>query len=152
MRDEAERQTYVRWIGSHLGIENPDIPRHLGVPTVDELRELKALGITIGNHGWSHASYLVMSAGEFDTEIQRGFQWLDEYGLLSDRVFAVPDGKALPPKPISPSSAGLYLLADDRLRPGRLGDRVVNRFSVDYLATSESLDEGLSAAALEEVG
>lgn len=138
LRTEEERHEFVHTLQAELGIAELDVPPHLKTMTLKRLDELAAAGAVIGSHGWTHRPYAILDADEFMDEFERADEWIRRRFPNVAAAFAVPDGKALPPKPLSTHQFGLYLLADDRLWPGGIGRGVINRASLDWLGPEGS--------------
>ncbi|GIF65560.1 hypothetical protein Ais01nite_35950 [Asanoa ishikariensis] len=151
LRNEDDRVSFAAYTAEALCVPAPAIPSYLQPPTLDDLQSLLDLGVHIGNHGWTHASYAIMSAAEFTEQVRLAEGWLREHGLYEGDLFAVPDGKALPMRPARASDFGTVLLADDRLRPGRVGPCAHNRVSVDEVSTSNALTDQIDRARLDSI-
>lgn len=67
------------WARSTGRLCNVQLPAHARTASLEELRSAMAQpGMTIGSHGWSHASLAALSAAATDDELERTQHWLEQ--------------------------------------------------------------------------
>lgn len=129
IRDEAARDEFVTNIGRLLGQEDISVPPYLQVISEDELRVLKALGVDIQNHGWTHARIGSLSSEAHSEDIRLGREWLRDSCDVEAEYYAVPNGDGLPFWDNSPHYRAWFLLDDSRLSgeisPGVFGRKTL---------------------------
>jgi len=136
---EEDRMEWVRAVAARLEVEEPDLPDHLVTLGVDELEDLVSAGVQLGNHGWQHADPRHQDVSSVELLVERGATWLQETFGVSEGVFAVPFGKALPPRGLDLGQVRWWLLSDARLHPGFVGPGLYNR--MELLASDDQLAE-----------
>jgi peptidoglycan/xylan/chitin deacetylase (PgdA/CDA1 family) len=124
---EERRQRVVEDFAGENGIAC-SIPDHLKPLTPADISALRNQGVTIGNHGWCHPHYSVLSEKEAYEDIRLGREWLQDD---SAGCFAVPFGDCLPMSTRVLNACQVWLLSCSYLSPGFLGSRVFNRTELD---------------------
>lgn len=130
MGDEGERQAFVTEIGHLLGVHEIKVPSHLRPLSHAHITELLTLGVQIENHGWTHTRVGALSSSEYEKNIQRGRDWLQQTFRVEAGFFAVPNGDGLPAPGNSSRYKGWFLL--DAPGPcGKIGPKLYNRKTLE---------------------
>jgi peptidoglycan/xylan/chitin deacetylase (PgdA/CDA1 family) len=127
---ETERIAFVNRLAEAWGVNSLTIPAYLKTLTMSELRSLAQAGVDIQNHGWFHDCHENLSTGESVTSIEKGRRWLRENLNVDARYFAVPYGDTMP-KELTSVDCDLWLTVDHRLPPGMIGDKILNRETLE---------------------
>ena len=126
IKTEEERSSRVAGLATQWGQAPIEVPRSGATISLDDVRELLALGVDIQNHGWSHAPHASLTAAESAEEVQRGRDWLRDRLGIDAPYFAVPFGDVLPDPPAA-ALCTTWLTLDGGLPPGWVAPGVFNR-------------------------
>ncbi len=130
LHSEGAREAFILQLARSVNIDSLPVPGHLSTISLDRLRRLKALGIRIENHGWTHGNVAAMSQQELIEDIQKGADWLRDAAAVLASHYAVPFGVAMPPDTLPIAVYGLWHLADERRPTGRLDTHLINRVTL----------------------
>jgi peptidoglycan/xylan/chitin deacetylase (PgdA/CDA1 family) len=112
---EGRRQAILVELESLLGVHDIVLPRYLEIITIEELRELAAIGVDVQNHGWTHTHAAVLSPGEHADSIARGRAFVREHSGCDGEFYAPPYGNAPSGKP--PHCEACFLAKSGTHRP-----------------------------------
>jgi len=127
---EERRVDLARTIAADLLQGRPlSIPPHLATLSAERLRQLVDMGVTVGNHGWTHGHLSRLDTAECEHEIKAGATWIKEHVGVSLTHFAVPFGDFVPDWKTSPLYR-MYLLCTDVLNEGMVGPQIANRVTL----------------------
>jgi peptidoglycan/xylan/chitin deacetylase (PgdA/CDA1 family) len=128
LRSEAERERLVAHWTEWLGAD-PEIVPGARPLSLEEVHALQEAGVRIENHGWTHTDPDALDADSLAREVMECSRWLKSALGVSSRMFAAPYGDSVPDSVSCWPSEIVYLAANSRMKPGRLGDRLYNRVS-----------------------
>ncbi len=110
-----------------LGVAEVRVHEHQRPVSLDDLRRLRAAGVAIENHGWSHVEIAALDDAGFLQHVVDGREWLRRALSVAAELYAVPFGTTDVPEHLQPHVGAAYFLSDDRLPPRRLTARGWNR-------------------------
>lgn len=126
--DETREHELTRIVDS-LAVGNVVIPEHHQPITLDELRDLRDLGVRIENHGWDHIEIGRLSDDEFREHVEQGRQWLRTHLGVPADSYAVPFGNTFVPS-FQRHVSGAWFLATRDAPAARCSDRCWNRVEI----------------------
>jgi hypothetical protein len=127
---EHKAYIHVSELKDDLHAMNSAIPDHAQLLTLADLIELRDMGVTVENHGWSHVEISSLSAAEFTEHVIRGRDWLVvELSVLSID-YAVPFGLSPVPKDKRHVVPGTVFLANSTLPKTELQRACWNRSDI----------------------
>ena len=124
---EEDRHKLVQELAHALSIRDWSLPKFFQTLNEEDLLELSELGVQIGNHGWTHVSVDALSPAGALEEISKAGRWIEENFATDSGVFAVPFGTSKPTFPIGKEFCARWLLNDNTLPLGYVGDGIYNR-------------------------
>ncbi|MBS0186231.1 MAG: polysaccharide deacetylase family protein [Proteobacteria bacterium] len=124
---EEERQTFLKLFSKDFFDCHFQIPSHLDLLTIDDLRNARNLGIEIHNHGWTHRQLTEVSHIELDEEILKAKKWFQNKLYINTDFYAVPFGKDLPSDKYNFDNFRIWFLTYYQLHYGKIGPKIYNR-------------------------
>ena len=130
MIDYEPAVSVVMQLAEMLQSVSIEVKEHAHIITRDELRQLQQIGVTVGNHGWTHADISHLSPSEFCYHITEADKWIAEvlgtapfgYAVPFGRCFVLPSFRRLLARPV--------FLANGHLRSGRVKTSHWNRTEI----------------------
>jgi peptidoglycan/xylan/chitin deacetylase (PgdA/CDA1 family) len=98
--------------------------------TLTDLAELRALGVRIENHGWTHSDPGALDEDSLVRDVVDGAGWLASRVGVESRLYAGPYGDYIPESLHRWPDGITYFADSSREKPGRLADRIYNRVSL----------------------
>jgi hypothetical protein len=130
--NEEEKLKKLFLIYPDDNINNIEIPEHLSILSLNDLKKAIDLGISIHNHGWTHRQIGEVSHAELDQEILKSKQWIKKELNIDTNFYAVPFGKTLPLERYSFERFSLWFLNYNGLYCGKIGEKIYNRQSLVF--------------------
>lgn len=124
---EAALQKFVQLMAHRLKVADLAVPRPLQTASLAMLRQLRDKGVTIGNHGWSHAALGPLSVDAAREDIVAGRNWIRQKLGNDANAYAVPYGRQLPPFRSRLEAYRVWLMDFNLLTPGFVGPQIYNR-------------------------
>lgn len=128
-RSDAEIRSELTQIIDVLDVADVAVPDHHQPITLNELLELRDLGVRIENHGWDHIEIAALSESAFREHVTRGRDWLRAHLDVAADSYATPFGMTFLPQ-FAHRVAGAWFLARRDLPAGRLAERCWNRVEI----------------------
>jgi hypothetical protein len=106
------------------------VQQHAETLGLAELLALRDRGVRIENHGWAHQRIDGLTGQQLRADVGGAREWLRDTVQVESRIYAVPFGETALPSDAIADLAGLVVLADMQLAPGRVRDTVFNRLEI----------------------
>lgn len=129
-QDQRQSCALIDHLEDLLGILGKSVPEHLTCLTKGDLGELKAMGIDIQNHSWTHSDPLALGPERFETELRKGRAWLHTNLGIDARYLACAYGEYLPHPAMLQENGTVCLLLHNHVAPGHVGDNIFNRLNL----------------------
>ncbi|MBI3785903.1 MAG: polysaccharide deacetylase family protein [Deltaproteobacteria bacterium] len=110
-----------------LGAPEVRVADHQQPLLLNELCRLRAAGVAIENHGWSHVEIGALDDAALVQHVVDGREWLQRSLSVEANLYAVPFGVSDVPMHLQERVGAAYFLCDARLPPRRLSARCWNR-------------------------
>jgi len=92
LKNNDECYEYLDKLKYIFEIGKINYPNHLKIISIEELKELKDIGVNIENHSWSHISFNNLSNKEIQSEVQKAEKWILETLNHKTSYLALPFG------------------------------------------------------------
>lgn len=127
LKIQAQELAFTELLATHLRVEHGPVSDQYRVLTRDDLWDLIALGVEVGNHGWNHVDPQHLSVGEFKHQVSRNRLWIRDSLGVDSPFYAVPFGDTLPPPVYDDLLFERCFLLTESAPPLKGRDELINR-------------------------
>jgi len=129
-RSPKQSHILIDDIEKALGRDGHEVPEHLHSLTIEDLRNLQALGVDIQNHSWAYLDPAVSRPEKFAEEFHKAQSWLEETLGVTTTFLTIPYGEYLPHPDFLADSDVICLLQHDHISRGRFSEKLCNRYKL----------------------
>jgi hypothetical protein len=129
-KSDNEIKEIIKNLKKILQITHVKVPRHSQTLNIEDLKQLKKIGVQIESHGWSHEEISRFNVSEFKTDLLRTNEWLEKELGQKATLYAVPFGETDPELIFESCKTDNYFLANMNQPLGQISERCWNRWDI----------------------